>query len=49
MILVDGIDIYLDQKPEIFNYACRIYKMADDKIGQLSEEMIKDKLLKYRN
>lgn len=47
-ILVDGIEIYTEKKPESFSYSCRVYNIDGVQTGVLSQKYISDKLKKIR-
>ncbi len=47
-ILVRGIDIYTEARPEGFNYSCRVYSFAGEQTGIIPKDYIKEKILKYR-
>jgi hypothetical protein len=46
-ILIDGIDIYTDKKPEGFNYSCRVYNINNISTGIIPEEFIRVKLKSF--
>jgi len=43
-ILIDGIDIYTGNKPNSFNYSCRIYTFDGKKTGVLPKDFIRKKI-----
>ena len=43
-ILIDGIDIYTNQKPTGFNYSCRVYDIDGKRTGIIPKEYIEMKL-----
>lgn len=42
-ILVDGIEIYSEKKPESYSYGCRIYSIKGMQTGILTKDYIRDK------
>lgn len=47
-ILYNGIDIYTECKPLVFNYACRVYVIDGLITGFLTKEFIKVKIFKLK-
>ncbi|MBC7362220.1 MAG: alkylmercury lyase [Candidatus Aminicenantes bacterium] len=47
-ILVDGYDIYTEQKPEKFNFSCRVYNLNGTLTGILPKEFIKAQIEKLK-
>ena len=47
-ILVDGVDIYTEQKPQSFAYSCRVYVLNGIQTGVLSKKFILEKITKIR-
>jgi hypothetical protein len=47
-ILIDGIDIYTNQRPNSYSYNCRIYNISGIKTGIISKEYIREKIKQYR-
>jgi hypothetical protein len=45
-LLLDGVDIYTEQKPSSFSYSCRIFNLDGEQTGVLSKEYIFKKLVK---
>jgi len=48
-ILIDGIDIYTNQKPTGFNYSCRVYDFDGKRTGIIPKEYIEMKLRELRD
>lgn len=46
-ILINGVDIYDEKKPEKANFACRVYYFNGEKSGIIPVSFIKDKLKRF--
>ena len=47
-ILVDGIEIYSEKKPDTYAYSCRVYTINGNQTGILTSEYILGKIKKIR-
>lgn len=47
-ILVNGIDIYLDTKPDSFNFSCRVYQFDGKQTGVIPSDYIRKKIFQYK-
>lgn len=47
-ILVDGIEIYTEEKPTSYAFSCRVYIIDGVQTGVLSQKYISDKIKKIR-
>ncbi len=47
-ILINGRDIYTEEKPTSFNYSCRVYTINGIRTGVLPKEFILEKIKKLR-
>ena len=47
-ILLDGVDIYTETKPESYNYTCRIYTIYGERTGILPKDFIQKQVEKLR-
>ncbi|MBC7187480.1 MAG: alkylmercury lyase [Calditrichaeota bacterium] len=47
-VLVDGVDIYTEEKPRETNFACRVYVVNGMRTGVLPKEFIRQQISKLR-
>lgn len=47
-ILVDGIDIYTEKKPESYSFSCRVYTFNNIQTGILASRYISEQIKKIR-
>lgn len=48
-VLVNGIDVYTEEKPQSFNYSCRVYVIDGNHTGVLPKEYLKNKIIKLQD
>jgi hypothetical protein len=46
-ILINGIDIYLNSKPDSFNFSCRVYQFDGVQTGIIPADFIYQKIAQY--
>jgi thioredoxin family protein len=43
-VLLDGVDIYTGEKPEVASFSCRVFTFGDEQTGVIPEWFLRDKL-----